>query len=198
MWWWIKARRAHTLLPAALTVFALFALLVQDAVARLPSFLTGSDNPVVAMLLVPMPLCAALMMTLESRLTAAEDSATRRVRARDAGLTLTAVGAAALVGFVLGAALDSDTALAVGRNTAFLTGLMLCVRAAAGAPAVMAPVVWFLAVALFGFDRANHPYFWTVLPRDFGDPAAALAAAVALAAGLTAQLGLRPRTDSGS
>ncbi|GGR86812.1 hypothetical protein GCM10010252_26870 [Streptomyces aureoverticillatus] len=196
MWWWVKARRAHTLLPAALTFLTALVLLVHDTVTQLPSFLTGGDNPVMAMLLVPVPLCAALLMSLESRLHSAEASSARRVRPRDAGLTLAAVGAATAVGLGAGAVLDSDTAVALGRNTAFLTGLMLCVRAVAGTPAVMTPLAWFAAIVFFGFDRTGHPTFWTVLPRANDDPVATTAAALTLAAGLAVQLSTRPRTDS--
>ncbi|MDJ1135686.1 hypothetical protein [Streptomyces iconiensis] len=113
----------------------------------------------------------------------------------DAGLVLTVVAAAVLAGLVIGSLLDSPSALAVGRNTCFLVGLMLCARPLMGAPAVMAPVVWLLAVMLFGFGQ-GHPYFWSVLPRANGDPIALTAAAVALAGGLTCQLTLRPRAAS--
>ncbi|MFD9857920.1 hypothetical protein [Streptomyces alboflavus] len=196
MWWWVKARRAHTLLPVGLTLLTALVLLLHDTVARLPSFRTGADNPVPAMLLVPVPLCAVLLMSLESRLSAAEDSSVRRVRARDAGLTLAAVAAATAVGLGADAVLGSGAAAPLGRNTAFLTGLTLCVRSRAGPPAAMTPVVWFAAVVFFGFDRTGRPTLWTVLPRAADDPVAATAAALTLSAGLAVQLGTRPRTDS--
>lgn len=195
MLWWLKARRAHTLLPASYGVFVALVLLLQGVVADLPSFLAGGDNPVVATLMAPVPLYAALLVSLESRLHAAEDTGTRLVRGMDVGLVVAVVAAAALAGFIIGSLLESAGALAVGRNTAFLVGLMLSTRPLIGARAVMIPVVWLLAVMLFGFDH-GHPYFWSVLPRANSDPIALAAAAVALAAGLTCQLTLRPRADS--
>ncbi|MFD9886989.1 hypothetical protein ACFWZT_36635 [Streptomyces alboflavus] len=196
MWWWTKARRAHALLPAALALVTVLVLLVRDTVAQMPSFLTGGDNPMTAMLFVPVPLCSALLMSLESRLLAAEDASARPVRPLDAGLTLAVVGGAAVVGLGADAVLDSGTAVDLGRNTAFLTGLTLCVRALAGPPAVLAPVVWCAAIVFLGFDRSGHPAFWTVLPRAHDDSVAATAAVLTLSAGLAVQLCTRPRTAS--
>lgn len=195
MIWWLKARRAPTLLLASYAAFAVLVLLLQGVVADLPSFLTGGDNPVVATLMAPVPLYAALLVSLESRLHAAEDTSVRAVKVMDVGLVLTVVAAAALAGFVIGSLLDSSSALAVGRNTAFLVGLMLCVRPLIGAPAVMPPVVWLLAVMLFGFDH-GHPHFWSVLPRANDDPIALTASAMALAGGLACQLAIRPRVTA--
>lgn len=195
MRWWLKARRIHTTLLTSYAVFVALVLLLQDVVADLPSFLTGGDNPVVAILMAPVPLYAALMVSLESRLPAAEDTGTRPVRLMDAGLVLTVIAAAALAGTVIGLSFASSSALAVGRNTAFLVGLTLCTRPLIGSPAVMTPVAWLLAVMLFGFDH-GHPYFWSVLPRANDDPIALTAAAVSLALGLVGQMTLRPRAIS--
>ncbi|WP_051853101.1 hypothetical protein [Streptomyces aureocirculatus] len=194
--WWVKARRAQTLLPAALACLTALVLLVQDTASQFPSLRTGDDNPVMLMLLVPLPLCAALLASLESRLPAAEDAPARRVRLRDAGLTLAAVTAATVIGVGVGPLLDSDAGPALGRNTAFFVGLMLCTRAVAGQPAVMTPVLWFAAVVFFGSDRTGHPAPWTVLPHTAGNRAAALTALLTLTAGLIVQMSTRPRATT--
>lgn len=192
MLWWLKARRVPTQLLALYGVFIVMVLLLQDVVADLPSFITAGGNPVVATLIAPVPLYAGLMVSLESRLPAAEDTGVRPVLALDVALVLLVVAGAGLAGLVIGSALDSPSALAVGRNTSFLVGLMLCTRPLFGPAAVMTPVVWLLAVMLFGFER-GHPYFWSVLPRPNGDPIALSAAALALALGITCQLAFRRR-----
>ncbi|MET7639818.1 hypothetical protein [Streptomyces sp. NPDC005438] len=192
MLWWLRARRVTTYLSGALLAFTVLTVLLQDTVARLPSFLTGGDNPVVAMLLVPVPLYATLLLCLENRLPA-EATAVRTVRLWDVGLALATVAAASLVGLVLGAVLDAPAALSLGRNTAFLCGLALCVRPLTGPAGVMVPVAWLTAVMLFGF-RQGHPLFWTVLPREPGDPASLVAATVSLLVGLLALALHRPPT----
>ncbi|MGP4109717.1 hypothetical protein ACTWP5_02215 [Streptomyces sp. 4N509B] len=176
-----------TVLVGGLLLFMLVLVLLQDRVVDLPSFLASSSRPVLFVLMAPVPLCAALMTCLESRLTEAEDSGVRSVRLLDAGLVLAAVAAAGGIGALLGVLLDSSAAPAAGRNAVFLVGLMLCVRAVVGSTAVMAPVVWIFAVILLGMSPTSNAV-WAVLPEPAGDPLAGVAAAVALAAGLTLQL----------
>ena len=94
MTWWFKARRAHTLLPLALVLFAAALYAVQDTTVLLPA-ITGSPR-VALSLFVPVPLFAILMAMLESRLPAAESSGVRSM-ARFDNLLVTAVMAAAVV-----------------------------------------------------------------------------------------------------
>ncbi|MGW3747101.1 hypothetical protein ACWD62_43075 [Streptomyces sp. NPDC005146] len=185
MLWWLKARRAHQVLPCALAAYLFLAAAIQDTTALLPSFTTGID-PVPLMLFVPMPLVAGLMLCLESRLPSAEVTATRQVIALDTTLILGVVAAANLVSLAAFAALGSTEAATTGRNTAFLVGMMLTVRAVVGQPAVMAPVLWLVTVLLFGFKPGNDPYPWTVLPEPLEAPHAAWAAALTLGLGLVA------------
>lgn len=192
--WWLKARRAHTVLPLALAAFLVLTVVVQDGSAVLPSFTNGLD-PVPLMLFVPMPLVVGLMLCLESRLDAAEVSGTRPVPFLDTALSLAVVVAAALAGRAAEALLDSAQAAATGRNTAFLAGLMLLVRSFAGQPAIMAPVAWLVAVLLFGFSAGNDPQPWTILPEPPSAGHAVIAATLTLTAGLAAQL-LTPRNPS--
>ncbi|QHF95273.1 hypothetical protein DEH18_16980 [Streptomyces sp. NHF165] len=193
--WWLKARRVPALLLPSYLVFLLLVLTFQDLVADVPAVLTGSENPVVAMLLAPVPLYAALLVCLETKLSAAEDTATRNVRMLDAVLALGTVAVAACTGLLIGTLADSPTAVTVGRNTAFLVGLMLCARPLAGAAAVMVPAAWQLAVMLFGFQQ-GHPSSWSVLPRAAGDPLALAASLAALIAGVGLHLVTRPPHSS--
>ncbi|MFJ9700764.1 hypothetical protein [Streptomyces fradiae] len=188
MTWWLRSRRVTSLLPTAFAFFLLLVLTLQDRWVVMPSFLAGS-MPVPLMLSLPVPLSAAVGMCLDSGLADAEAQGTRRVRALDAALVLAVVGAAAGTGLFAWTTLGaSDDALAVGRNTAFLMGVMLLLRAVAGPRGVMAPIVWIFLVLFLGRGSAGQPFFWTVLPRGSGDPVAAVAAGVSLAAGLLALL----------
>ncbi|WP_147266843.1 hypothetical protein [Streptomyces diacarni] len=195
MTWWIKARRAHTVLPGMFLPFCFLAVLWRDTVLDLPSFLAGTlPAPVIALL--PILLCAALALCLDSRLPAAETTATRRVAWMDtalAGATVLAACATALLAWKLSGA---DAGLNLGRDTAFLVGLMLLVRSVAGSRAVLAPVAWGFAVLFLGSAPDGHIYFWTVLLRPSTDPIAAAAAVLACAGGLAALL-VRPATTSG-
>jgi hypothetical protein len=191
MLWWLKARRTFTVLPASLAVFALTTAAFQDAVVDLPAFLSGAGGPVLLMLMVPVPLCAAMVMSLDARLPDAEDTGTRFIGLYDAGLVVLVVGSAVLLGWAMGETLDSPAALSAGRNSAFLTGLTLSVRPFVGPPAVMAPIVWIFAVIFFGFDQARQPHFWTVLPEESDHPIAMAAAIWVLAVGLILHITIR-------
>ncbi|MEU8877138.1 hypothetical protein AB0D24_39605 [Streptomyces javensis] len=191
MRWWFRARRAHTLLAAALAVFILTVAVLQDAAVGLPSFLHGSADPVLLLLMAPVPLCATLMFSLESRLTEGESTGVRRVAVLDAGLVLSTVALAVVAASFLGLALDADAAPAAGRNVAFLAGLMLCTRAFIGPPAVMAPVAWIFAVIFLGLRGGGRAEFWTVLPASAADVHAFFAAGAALTVGTALHI-LRP------
>ncbi|MEU3192671.1 hypothetical protein ABZ686_18990 [Streptomyces sp. NPDC006992] len=196
MTWWIKARRAHTVLLGQFLLFCLLALLWRDTVLDLPSFLAGAlPAPIVALL--PVLLCAGLALCLDSRLSAAEATAVRPVARLDTALVVVTVLAACATGLVAWSLGGTSAGLNLGRDTAFLVGLMLLVRSVAGSRAVLAPVAWGFFVLFLGRGPGGHVYFWTVLLRPGSDPIADAAAGLAFAAGLTALL-IRPvaRTDS--
>ncbi|MET7638153.1 hypothetical protein [Streptomyces sp. NPDC005438] len=194
MRWWIKARRAHTVLPGLFVPFALLALLWQDTELDLPSFLSGTlPAPISA--LTPLLLCSALALCLDSRLPAAEETATRPVVWMDVALVLATVLGALLTGFLARALGSVYTGPGLGRDTAFLVGLMLLVRSVAGSRAVLAPVAWGFVVLFLGRGPGGHVHFWTVLFRPLADPVAATAAFLALASGLAALLA-RPGTPT--
>ncbi|MFI9760820.1 hypothetical protein ACIHFB_23065 [Streptomyces sp. NPDC051963] len=153
----------------------------------LPSLFSGAQAAVLVVFL-PIPVVACFALSLESRLAAFEASAVRAVPLRDAALvvmTLLACLCAAL-------AVQSDTAMCVTRNAAFLTGLMLLTRPLARQAAVMVPVIWIALVVFLSRRPWPDPDPWTVLPEPASAPNAILAAAVALAAGLVLHLCARP------
>ncbi|MFJ2648594.1 hypothetical protein ACIO1C_17895 [Streptomyces sp. NPDC087420] len=183
---WIKARRAHTLLPAVLAAFTLLVTFVQDTSVYLPSF--GGAAHVALALFIPVPLVAGLMLCLESRLPAAEISGVRRISLLDAALTVATMVTAIVCALTVDALLDVPLAAATGRNTLFLTGLMLCGRALLGQPGVMIPVAWLFLVVLAGFRSSNDPYPWTIVPEPPGAPHAALGAVLVFTLGILVQL----------
>jgi hypothetical protein len=183
--WWFRARKGHTLLPLALAVFAVCLYAVQDTAVLLPS-ITGSPR-VALSLFAPVPLLAFLMAMLESRLPAAEVSGVRSMTRLDNALVTAVVAAAALCSVLIALLQGAAAATTGGRNTLFLTGLMLLGRAWAGQAAVMFPVGWLVTVVVIGF-RGNVPRPWTVIALPADSLFAAAASLVAFAFGLAAQI----------
>ncbi|MDT0345088.1 hypothetical protein [Streptomyces litchfieldiae] len=161
---------------------------LQDSVVSLPSLLAGSANPVLFVLMAPVFVCSALALCLDSRLEEAEQTGVRRPHLYDAVLVAVILALSVGAGWALDTASGATSGLPAGRNTVFLTGLLLVLRTFVGQPAVMAPVAWIFAVIFFGMNNANHPAFWTILPETAGDPLAALATVCAITAGLGALL----------
>jgi hypothetical protein len=185
--WWCKARRIPLLAGCLAAYFAL-SLLARGTTVSLPSFLSpgGAAQMALAMFFAVVP-AIALVACLESGVEAAEITGVRRIKSLDLSLSVATVVATALLSSVV-AWLSGDAGAAVGgRNTAFLVGLALLVRAFAGRPAVVAPVFWPLLVAFFGFSSPDRPYHWTVLPEVLSAWYAAVGAALAFAVGLVAQ-----------
>ncbi|MEU9618383.1 hypothetical protein [Streptomyces sp. NPDC048155] len=168
---------------------------MQGKTLSLPSILSGTSNQFLFTLIAPVPLCAALAASLESRIFSPEETGLRNIPLLDAGLTLlsTAVAAASALG--VSAALNSPGASAAGRNAAFLVGLTLFSRSIIGRPAVMVPVAWIFCVVFFGYQNSQQPYFWTILPESSSNPYAAAVAVVALSAGLAAQIFWPPQPN---
>ncbi|MBL3804428.1 hypothetical protein [Streptomyces sp. BRB081] len=182
---WLKARRAHTALPAGLLALFALVLLVQDSEMVLPSLLSGLQGTPI-LLTAPVVITTALIFCLNSRLPSAEISGTRRVAALDVALTATYLLVVTVGCMALGELLSSTEAVAVGRNSAFLVGLALCARPWAGEAATFVPVAWVVAVLVLGFRPTGDPYPWTVTPEPVGAPHAAVAAVLVLVAGLAA------------
>lgn len=186
MMWWIKARRVPTFLVGMLAVFAVLVFAVQNTSVFLPS-ITGKSQ-VALSLFVPIPLVAGIMLCLESRVAAAEISGVRSIPLLDVALTTGTMAIATVTSVVAGLVVDAPQAAATGRNTLFLTGLMLCGRAALGQRAVMLPVAWLFLVVLVGFRSSGDPYPWTIVPEPTGALHAAVGAALAFVAGALVQL----------
>ncbi|WP_146057183.1 MULTISPECIES: hypothetical protein [unclassified Streptomyces] len=174
------------MLPLALVVSVALTAFLHDTTAVLPSLYGGVE--VVAVLFVPVPVVVALLACLDSRTDAAEVAGVRAVGALDAALAVAVTAVTGGFGFLLGALLGSTAPMTLGRDTAFLVGLMLCVRAVAGSAAAMAPVAWILIVIFFGFRQTRDPYPWTIIAEPIGAPHAAAGAALMSLAGLTALL----------
>ncbi|GGV89886.1 hypothetical protein GCM10015535_44790 [Streptomyces gelaticus] len=187
MTWWIKARRAHTVVPIAFGAYVVLLITFRSGSVVLPS-LTGGSTQVALSLFIPIPLLSGLALCLDSRLDAAESTGVRPIRYLDGALVIATVGAAAAASAIVGAAFDDSVTAAVGRNTLFLAGLMLITRPLLGQPGVLLPVAWLLTVCLCGFRAGNDPYPWTIVPEPLGAPHAAAGAALMFAAGLAVQL----------
>ncbi|MEW2132668.1 hypothetical protein [Streptomyces sp. NPDC005435] len=184
---WLTTRR-YPVLAAALAACAALTAAAGDTRVDLPSLGGAAARPLV--LFAPLLVCTGLAFCLGSRLPGAEASGSRSVARLDQGLVLGTVLLTAVVAYAVAVLLDAPAAHTVGRNTAFLAGLMLCVRRLAGLQAAaVAPVAWVITVMLVGDSGANgQPYPWTVvlLPPDH------LPAAVAAAATLALGLALAP------
>ncbi|MEW5625889.1 hypothetical protein AB1388_04820 [Streptomyces hydrogenans] len=186
--WWLLTRRAHVFLAIGMASFLALVLMFQDKSSALPSFGSTGSVTVRLTVFVPIPLVAALMMSLDSRLRAPEISGVRRIDLRDVAITLGTVAVAVVASYAAGAVVGSQVAQAAGRNVAFLTGLMLLGRALFGQGGALFPTAWVMAVVLVGFRTTNDPYPWTILPEPLGAPHAAAGAALMLAVGVFAQI----------
>ncbi|MCL8016717.1 hypothetical protein [Streptomyces sp. AS02] len=180
MWWWMKARRTHSVVLSGLALSLLLSVTIGSEEVELPSLVSGMQQAVLTMF-VPIPLVAALMVSLESRLPGIEASSVRRVGGWDALLVSATVG----FWFVLAAVSGSGVVAASARNAAFLAGLMLLARPWAGEAAVMVPVAWTMVVVAFNRRPAPDPEPWTILPEPASAPHAALAAAVLFGIGIS-------------
>ncbi|MEU3792791.1 hypothetical protein AB0F07_23805 [Streptomyces fructofermentans] len=184
--WWLKARRGSVMLPIAWVLYAGLLLAVQDSVVILPSVIGAAD--VVLSLFVPVPVLALLMYCLESRLRFAEISGVRNVGARDAALSATAAVGALLLSAAIGMLVHFPDAVAVGRNTFFLVGLMLCARPFCKDYAVMIPVTWLLSIVFLGFKKNREPQAWAINLQSTESWVSATISLLALLAGLLVQL----------
>jgi hypothetical protein len=193
MRFWLRARRAALVLPACLLALFVLTLLTEGASVGLPSFFTGSSANVVLPMFVPVVVVSGLLHCLDSRLPAAEVSGVRPVALMDAALSVITVLVASAAGVCVAALVADRDAATVGRNTAFLIGIALLARAFIGQRAALIPVSWLMTVVFLGFRTRLDPYPWTVLPEPVGAPHAAAGAALALVAGISAQLSISTR-----
>ncbi len=194
---WVKARRPLAL-AVGLLVFTALCTAVGGRLVGLPS-LSGTGTTTVPLLLfVPLAVCAGLLLSLDGGARAAEITAARHIATYDRHLTAvtgaTAVGASALAA----ALRDAPVALASGRNTLFLIGLTLCVRALWGSGVgMLAAAGWVVVVTLVGYDAYRTPRTWAVLGLAPGDLVGVALAGLCFAGGLgvlgRVSLGRRPQ-----
>ncbi|MEU4151632.1 hypothetical protein [Streptomyces sp. NPDC026659] len=182
---WLRTRRIPVL-AAALAACAALTAAAGDTLVDLPSL--GSDAARPLVLFAPLLVCMGLAFSLSSRLPAAEASGSRPVTRFDQALVLAAVLLSVVVAYAVAVLLDAPTANTVGRNTAFLVGLMLCTRRAAGHQvAAIAPIAWVITMMLIGNTGGNgQPHPWTVILMPPDHVPAALAATAMLALGTVA------------
>ncbi|MFD4256149.1 hypothetical protein ACFWR9_00545 [Streptomyces sp. NPDC058534] len=183
---WLKARRAPTVLTATFLLFAVLTILIGDVVVVLPSLVGGTQTAL--SLFVPIPLVAGLTLCLGSGLAAAEAPAVRNVALRDAALVGVTMLSALAVGQLAHQFMQVPPADTIGRNTLFLTGLMLCSRILSQGAAALVPTAWTITVVMVGFRSTGDAHPWTVIAEPVGALHATVGATLMLAGGIFAQL----------
>ncbi|MFC8129475.1 hypothetical protein [Streptomyces sp. NPDC057302] len=191
MIWWLKARRLLPVLLPGTAACILIVALAHDRAIDLPGMLTAGANQVFLMQLIPLLVTSTLAHCLTQRLDEAEVVATRNLRRLDLLAVLTCVSAVAVAGVAIGAAAGSDEATTVGRNTAFLTGLMLLAEAVHPKAATVAPVGWVFAIMFLGHSDYHRPWPWAVTLHAPSNLPALIVCLIVFLGGLIAQSRIR-------
>jgi hypothetical protein len=182
--WWLRVRRAHSVLAPSAGAFLLLMCLVRDNDIALPAFSLGADNDVALAFFPPLIVVGAVGHCLDSRLASAEPAGLRPVRWMDTALVVAATGVVVGGAAAAGAFLDSAAAAQAGRNAAFLTGLLLLGRGFTGRSAVVLPVAWVFVVVFFGRASAHSYHGWAVTGQAASSGRAAAVTAAVFAAGV--------------
>lgn len=193
MIWWFKARRIPTVLVPMCAAFVVVLALAYEWTATLPSLASGSST-VRFLTFVPVILVTALHYCLTQRLPEAEPLSQRPVLRYDVLLILASVCFAVLAGLAVGLLAGDDTARAVGRNVAFLTGLMLLAHRLLPQAAAGVPVGWVFLAIFAGSDAFRRPRFWSVLEHSATSVPALAETLLCFAVGLAVHLLARPRS----
>ncbi|MGC3000679.1 hypothetical protein ACPF8X_20550 [Streptomyces sp. G35A] len=166
---WLKVRRVQAVLGPALAAFTVMVAASHDQYVQLPSLLSAGGNRVFLLQLVPLILTSTLAHSLAQAVIEVEATAQRNIRALDAALITAVVAVAVLVCLAIGALTGSQEATMAGRNTMFLTGLMLLGRTVREQAATALPVGWVFAVMFVGYRDFHRPWPWAVTlhPADF-------------------------------
>ncbi|MET7292030.1 hypothetical protein ABZS79_07775 [Streptomyces griseoloalbus] len=166
---WLKVRRVQAVLVPALAAFTVIVAAAHDQYVQLPSLLSAGGNRVFLSQLLPLILTSTLAHSLAQAVSEVEATAQRNIRALDAALITTIVAAAVLVCLAVGTITGSQEATTAGRNTVFLTGLMLLGRTVREQAATALPVGWVFAVMFVGYRDFHRPWPWAVTlhPADF-------------------------------
>lgn len=191
--WWFKARRIPTVLLPLCAVFVVVLALAYEWTATLPSLASGSST-VRFLTFVPVIVVAALHYCLSQRLHEAEALSQRPVLRYDVLLILASVCFTVLAGLAVGLLAGDDAARAVGRNVAFLTGLMLLAHRFVPQAAAGVPVGWVFLAVFAGSDAFRRPRFWSVLEHPTTSVPALAETLLCFATGIAVYLLARPRT----
>ncbi|WP_256639870.1 hypothetical protein [Streptomyces murinus] len=165
---WLKVRRVQAVLAPALAVFVLLVAMVHDQYVQMPSLLAAGGNRVFLMQMTPLIITSTLAHSLAQGVPDIEATARRDVRTLDTALVSGVVVAATLASLAIGALADSQEATTAGRNTLFLTGLMLLARAVHEQAASVVPVGWVFAVMFVGYRDIDRPWPWAVTLHPVG------------------------------
>ncbi|MEV0439963.1 hypothetical protein AB0I84_24295 [Streptomyces spectabilis] len=191
MIWWFKARLVLPVLLPGTAVFTLVVAVAHDRAIELPGMLSAGGNRVFLVQIVPLVITSVLAHSLAQRLVEAEVVATRDPRRLDAFLVVACVLTAAAASLAIGAVSASDEATMAGRNTAFLTGIMLLAQAAHPKAATVAPVGWVFVVMFLGHADYHRPWPWAVTLHPPADVPALVLCSIVFLGGLVAQARVR-------
>lgn len=159
---WVRARRVLPVLVPCLLAFLMVITAGRQESVLLPGLIGGGRNRVQLVHLAPLIVTSALTYCLNQKLAEAELTTVRRIRLLDAALSTAAVALAASVSCLLAGITHADLLYEVGRNTAFLAGVMLIAGALHPQAATLAPVAWVFTVMFAGYRDYDQPWIWAV------------------------------------
>ncbi|MFF7778634.1 hypothetical protein ACFZCG_29975 [Streptomyces tanashiensis] len=168
MIWWYKGRRLTAVVLPGLLAFTLIAAVAHGESVALPGLISTGGNLLFLMHITPLIVTGALAHSLAQRLPEAEDLTVRPLPRYDVALALCTVAAALSAAMTIGAFANSSTAYEAGRNTLFLTGLMLLGGAVHPQAATVAPVAWVFVAAFVGYRDFHRPWPWAVTLHPAG------------------------------
>ncbi|GGT27433.1 hypothetical protein [Streptomyces chromofuscus] len=186
MIWWLKVRLTPTVLAAALAGYTLLLLTVRDGEVILPAISVNAGNTVPLAFFLPLIVAGPLAHCLDSRQPYAELTGIRRTAWLDTLLAAASMAAVLAATGLVGLVTEAEATLQAGRNTLFLTGLMLIARAVLGRAGIVVPLGWVFAVILLGRRTSSSFYSWAVTALPPGTGHATATAALSIAAGLAA------------
>ncbi|MET9774224.1 hypothetical protein ABZ023_08100 [Streptomyces sp. NPDC006367] len=186
MTWWLRVRLVPTVLMSALAGYTLLLLTVRDGTVILPAISVNAGNTVPLAFFLPLLVAGPLAHCLDSRQPHAELTGIRRTAWRDTVLAAASTAAALALTGLVHAVTSADVTLQTGRNTLFLTGLMLTARAVLGRAGIVVPLGWVFAVILLGRRTSSTFHSWAVTALPPGTGHATAAAALSVTAGVAA------------
>ncbi|MER5357213.1 hypothetical protein [Streptomyces sp. NPDC002785] len=165
---WFKSRRFSAVIIPSLALFIVIVVLGYGESIVLPGMLSSGSNRVQLMHIAPLIVTSSLSYSLTQRLVEAEILSVRKVRWFDTGLVVLTVGIAVSASFGVGEWMGSQEAIEAGRNTIFLTGLMLIAGALHAQAAPLAPIGWVFIVTFIGYRDFGRPWPWAVTLHPAG------------------------------